>query len=77
MRHETEHFTETVSTVAKAPGTPGTATLRGYCDKGLIPSIRDANGRRLLPANAADLARVIYAERLSRRGRPRKATGAA
>ena len=63
-------FTETVATVAKAEGTPSVVTLRAYCDMGLLPHIRDANGRRLLRQDAAEIARRVYADRLKLRGRP-------
>jgi hypothetical protein len=65
-----QSYTETVTTVSKVPGTPGPVTLRAYCDMGLIPHIRDANGRRLLRADAAGIAREVYAQRLALRGRP-------
>lgn len=63
-------FDQTVASVAKAPGTPSANTLRLYCNLGLLPHIRDANGRRLLRADAAEIARRVYAGRLERRGRP-------
>ena len=66
---KSEQFTETVSSAAKGEGTPGERTIRSYCDEGVIPCIRDAIGRRLLPTNAKELARQIYAERTQRRGR--------
>ena len=65
-------YTETIASVAKAEGTPGTVSIRMYCDLGLIPHVRDANGRRLLRSDAAELAKRIYAERLRRRGHSRK-----
>lgn len=65
-------FDQTVATVAKAAGTPGPRTLRMYCDLGLLPFIRDANGRRLLRSDAPEIARAVYAERVARRGRPRR-----
>jgi hypothetical protein len=66
-------YTETVSSVAKAPGVPGARTLRGYCDMGLLPYVLDANGRRLLRSDAKVIAARVYAERLRRRGKSRKA----
>ena len=70
-------YIETVASVAKAEGTPGPVTIRTYCDLGLVPYIRDANGRRLLRADAREIVRQIYSERLTRRGRPgHKATAA-
>ena len=73
-------FTETVTSAAKraaaeaksGEGSPGPASIRRYVDLGLIPSIRDANGRRLLRIDAPELLRTIYAERAALRGRPRK-----
>ena len=37
-------YTETVSSVAKAPGTPGARTVRAYCDLGLLPFVLDGEG---------------------------------
>lgn len=70
MSKEGLNYTETVATVAKVEGTPGPVTIRAYCDMGLVPYIRDANGRRLLRADASDIVKQIYANRLTRRGRP-------
>lgn len=63
-------FTETTASIAKADGTPGVVTIRKYCDMGLVPFIFDANGRRLLRADAAGIVRDVYRDRLLRRGRP-------
>lgn len=70
MDNEGLNYTETVASAAKGDGSPSVATVRLYCDLGLVPCIRDANGRRLLRSDAQDIIRRVYAERLTRRGRP-------
>lgn len=77
MRPGSENFTETVTSVSKEEGTPSVATVRMYCDLGLVPHIRDANGRRLLRSDAREIVRQVYAERLARRGRPGRRSNAA
>src|SRR4030095_4229455 len=52
-------YTETVANVAKGEGAPCAASVRTHCDLGLIPHVRDANGRRLLRSDARELAKRL------------------
>jgi DNA-binding transcriptional MerR regulator len=44
-------------------------TVRLYANLGLVPHITASDGTRLFSAEAADLVRQIYSQRLARRGR--------
>lgn len=73
MANEAEQFTETTNTVARAvdpPCDPG--TVRDYADWGLIECRRLANGVRLFKPSAVSEVREIRAERLGRRGGPKR-----
>jgi predicted site-specific integrase-resolvase len=61
-------YTQTTGSAARAAGLSA-ATLANYAKAGLIESVRAANGQILLPDDAAEQAREIFAERKARRGR--------
>jgi len=63
-----EFFSETTGSLArKVPCLP--ATVRKYCDDGLIESRCLPNGTRLFKPTAAEQVRKILAEHLARCGR--------
>jgi hypothetical protein len=65
-------YCETTSSMGRLTGVLP-ETVRAYCDLALVDHVRLANGTRLLKASAAKQIKAIYAERMARRGRARKA----
>lgn len=63
-------FDQTVGDVARHAGL-SPATIRDYCDLGLLPYITTSTGMRLLRQDAGAEARRLKCERLASRGRRR------
>jgi DNA-binding transcriptional MerR regulator len=68
-------FDRTTGQVAREAGV-SQPTVRLYANLGLLPHVVASDGTRLFPAEAADRAREICAERLSHRGRSRSQAAA-
>lgn len=58
----------TTGAVARAAGI-SERRVRAYADAGLIPSSRDAIGRRVFPWSAPDMARAVFTQRTAPRRR--------
>lgn len=67
-----ETYSETTSAIARAADVlPDTVRL--YTDLGLLEYVRLQTGVRLLKPSAVQRVREIYAQRMARRGRPKRA----
>jgi DNA-binding transcriptional MerR regulator len=64
-------YTKTIAEIGEASGLAGN-TLRLYCDLGLIPCHRLANGMRLFAPDAAEKAKQVFAQRMARKGKWRQ-----
>jgi DNA-binding transcriptional MerR regulator len=58
----------TTGTVARSAGI-SERRVRAYADAGLIPSSRDAIGRRVFPPSAPAMARAVFTQRTAPRRR--------
>jgi DNA-binding transcriptional MerR regulator len=70
-----ELHTETTTTIARSACVLA-ETVRDYENLGLLECVRLPSGVRLFKPSAAQRVREIFAERMARRGRPRKTVAA-
>jgi DNA-binding transcriptional MerR regulator len=61
-------YSKTMGEIRDATGLAGN-TLRLYCDLGLIPCHRLANGMRLFAPDAVEKAKQVFAQRMARKGK--------